>query len=287
MSYINDYNSLMIKPGNRIQNNYVRNSSEDIFKRNKFVNYDKIYNQFLTSPYPPMYYKRSSRYNDDLYKVKPFNEKENLVAKDNNNYQYTHPQDYNEIRLLDHNKINSYNTKINNEYNYLNNNKDLEEEIKKEPIYSRNKILDKSLINNSRNYHYNNYGNLTEYDDININNNLDYQISNNINDKNTLDVKNSFHKMNNINNLNNIDINNNRLSVSNDKIRETYNNKGYVSPIIAQIAKKNYLENNPYSAKEQNLGPSMLKINPILYPIDTYKFDFNRYIKGDFVNKYP
>ena len=287
MSYINDYNSLMIKPGNRIQNNYVRNSSEDIFKRNKFVNYDKIYNQFLTSPYPPMYYKRSARYNDDLYKIKSMNEKENLVDKDINNYQYTHPQDYNEIRLLNQNKINSYNTKINNEYNYLNNNKDLEEEIKKEPIYSRNKILDKSLINNSRNYHYNNYGNLTEYDDININNNLDYQISNNINDKNTLDVKNSFHKMNNINNLNNIDINNNRLSVSNDKIRETYNNKGYVSPIIAQIAKKNYLENNPYSAKEQNLGPSMLKINPILYPIDTYKFDFNRYIKGDFVNKYP
>ena len=288
MSYINNYNSITITPRNRIRHNYLRNSSEDILKRNNFINYDKIYNQFLTSPYPPMYYQRPVKEIENQYNLKQIKEKETLDDgsnnnNNNNNYQYNYPtEDYNELNLLNQNRINSYNTKNNDEYKYLNYNKTIEDE--KKSILSRNKILNKSLLNN-RNYHYNDYDR-TENDDINNNiNNINNQIlNNNIHDKNSYDLneKNLFHKKNN-------DINNNRLVLSYDNIknmRENNDNKGYVSPTIAQIAKKNYLGNNPYSDKEQNLGPSMLKSNPILYPIDTYKFDFNRYIKGEYVNKF-
>ena len=43
---------------------------------------------------------------------------------------------------------------------------------------------------------------------------------------------------------------------------------------------------NPYSDKNEYLGPSYLKNNPILYPISTYKFDFNRYINNYHVKKF-
>ena len=46
---------------------------------------------------------------------------------------------------------------------------------------------------------------------------------------------------------------------------------------------------NPYSDKNEYLGPSYLIKNPILNPISTYKFDFNRYIQNyqadNYINK--
>ena len=53
----------------------------------------------------------------------------------------------------------------------------------------------------------------------------------------------------------------------------------HISPVVERILKQNYLMNNPYSERVDNLGPSSLKNNIILYPISTYKFDFKRFIK--------
>ena len=44
--------------------------------------------------------------------------------------------------------------------------------------------------------------------------------------------------------------------------------------------------NNPYSEKRENLGPTRLINNPILYPISTYKYDFDRYLKDYHLNKF-
>ena len=132
MSYINNYNSITITPRNRIRHNYLRNSSEDILKRNNFINYYKIYNQFLTSPYPPMYYQRPVKEIENQYNLKQIKKKETLDDENNNNnYQYNYPtEDYNELNLLNQNRINSYNTKNNDEYKYLNYNKTIENEKK-------------------------------------------------------------------------------------------------------------------------------------------------------------
>ena len=153
------------------------------------------------------------------------------------------------------------------------------------PSFEEEKIKNIKSVGNE-NYHYKN----EEYINQNLNNRYDLS-----NHKNDIDMANSFdytnqkqilNKINKRDDLNIKDMDNNRLRLSYDNIRRSYNNKGYVSPIIAQIARKNYLGNNPYTDKEQNLGPTMLKNNPILFPIDTYKFDFNRYIKDDYLNKY-
>ena len=71
-----------------------------------------------------------------------------------------------------------------------------------------------------------------------------------------------------------------------DESSRSSKNKGYLSPVITSIAKHNYLSENPYSDKNVDLGPSNLRINPIVYPIDSYRFDFNRYIRGDYVKKF-
>ncbi len=76
--------------------------------------------------------------------------------------------------------------------------------------------------------------------------------------------------------------NNQNLEIINE---EDLEKNEYISAIITKIAKKNYLCQNPYTNKKEDLGPSMLQINPILYPIDSYKFDFDRYKKKDYVKK--
>ena len=283
MSRINEYKSI-INGNNDIQNNYIRNnSSEHIFKRNTFLNYDKLYNQFLTSHYPPIYYKRLNKnYNyQNKYDI-------NKLVNDENNYNYSQSQNYKNYELLNREGINSYNSKINKENYYLNNNPIKEEEIYKNQIQSPiKKILNSSSINPNENYNYN--------DNIDEKDNRNYQLTDNYineyeNKRNNKLQSNENelldNKINNENIYNTINYNNNRLDLSSDNIKKFYRRDGYVSPIIAQIAKKNYLGGNPYTDKEQNLGPTMLKNNPILYPIDTYKFDFNKYLKDGYSNQY-
>lgn len=280
MSYINEYRFINNQK-NQNQNNHIRNnSSEKVFKRTPFLNYDKIYNQFLTTPYPPMYYKRFNKNNEsqNQYNNNTINKeiRKQDIYEDEDNNQFINPQNYNNLEILNKNRINNYKTKN----NYLNNNLDFKEELREERRTPRNKILNPSLINSNINYHYNN-NIITE----NGENNRHYQLTNDSYNRYNNAIKNTdsnenelFNKRRNNNNFNIINTDNNRLGFSYDNIKEIKKNERYVSPIIAQIAKKNYLGDNPYTEKDQNLGNSMLKSNPILYPIDTYKFDFNRYI---------
>ena len=261
---------------------YIRyNSSEKIFKKNPYLNYDKIYNQFLTTPYPPMYYQRFIKNNENQYNIKIDKEinKKDIYDEDNN--QLIPPKNYNNFDILNQNRINSYNEKYNKRNNYLNKNPALEEELRRvERRTPRNKILNPSLMNSNINYHYNN-NIMTENGDINRGCQLTNDYNNRYNNtiENTESNENEFINRRRINNnFNTINKENNRLGFSYDSLKEIKRNERYVSPIIAKIAKKNYLGDNPYTEKQQNLGNSMLKSNPILYPIDTYKFDFNRYI---------
>ena len=45
------------------------------------------------------------------------------------------------------------------------------------------------------------------------------------------------------------------------------------SPIKDNIARVHYLSENPYSNKNDNLGNTELKHNPVVYPIDVYNYD--------------
>ena len=283
MSYINEYRFINNQQ-NQSQNNYIRNkSSERIIKRTSFINYDKIYNQFLTTPYPPMYYQRFNKNNENKYNNKINKEISKQNIYDENYNQFIPPQNYNNFDKLNQNKINSFNERYIKRNNYLNNNQALEEELRREERRTpRNKNLNPSLISSNLNYHYNN-NIMTENGD---DNNKRYKLENNSFNRHTNKIKNIesnedeliINRKNN-NNFNEINNDyNNKLGFSYDNVKEIQRNEGYVSPIIAQIAKKNYLVDNPYTEKDQNLGHSMLKSNPILYPIDTYKFDFNRYI---------
>ena len=297
MSYIND--KLRDNGRNNYQASYLRNNSEKNFLKRNIVNYDKIYNKFLTSPYPPMYYQRSTIDSDNYYNnnYKEFKESPVFINDNNNdkynnnsnnynnNYQYRQVQTTNDLNALDGERNIIRNNSFNKEYknklnenNYVNNNDDsfYENEMRRKQYAERNG--NEKMNNDNINYHYNNE--LTEDKNIIYNYNAKKPYESN-------EEKENFNKRyNDKRNFNMMDMDNNNLYKSYDNTNERKRNPGYISPIITKIAKKNFLLENPYTDKEQSLGPSMLRNNPILYPIDTYKFDFNRYIKGDFVNKF-
>ena len=53
-------------------------------------------------------------------------------------------------------------------------------------------------------------------------------------------------------------------------------NMQYQGAEVGQINPKNFVSNNPYSDKNYTLGNSNLQQNPIIHPINSYKFDYNR-----------
>jgi hypothetical protein len=317
MSYLRDNRR------NNYQDNYFRNNSEKKFSRRNFSNYDKIYNKFLISPYPPMYYQRSTIDLDNYYNI--YNNNNNNIYdkespefnnedsnrnnntnnnRNNNNYlQYRQIQTTNDLNSLERERRNnSYNTpeykNMNkNENNFIKDDSLFEDEIRRKQYSERNRNEEVKIIDNNNNYHYNKEQ--VSNDNVkmnNINKYDNYQLTEDVNNRYEYIMKkpNEPKEVNERNNNNNNNDNANFNSLDNNNLYQSYNNnvsvrkinRGYISPIITKIAKKNFLGENPYTDKEQNLGPSMLKNNPILYPIDTYKFDFNRYIKGDFVNKF-
>jgi hypothetical protein len=156
----------------------------------------------------------------------------------------------------------------------------MNEENKNKPIYENTKFqtIDDVIPTKRNNTSIPEYPNIPK-----INNNMSIERTIEYNIKNEKEYNDSFYTNNN-----------NKLYLSYDKKGKNYLNKSidyiendeYISPVIAKIAKHNYLMRNPYSDKNEYLGPSRLLNNPILYPISTYKFDFNRYIKNYHVNKF-
>ena len=286
MSFINKYNSINYDERNIYDKNNF--NEENIFRRHRFINYDKIYNRFLTNHYPPLYYKNSSIEVENINKNKKFEEANKIYEDENKNiYQKRKPDEYNEniYSLNEEKNYNNYNQKLKNDYfkNDFPFKEDKDQIIKdnlNESDKNKNEIYQYNRSYN--NYHYNNNkNNKNETTNQNIQNYNNYQITEsyyNKNNKNQYNYNQRYLRNNSFSNTRDLyksDINS--FSVFNESSRNT-NNKGYISPIITQIAKKNYLVDNPFTGKNQNLGPTTLNSNPIVYPINTYKIDLNRYM---------
>ena len=281
MSYINKYNSINYDERNIFDKNIF--NEENIFRRPRFINYDRIYNRFLTNHYPPLYYKNSSIEVDNLTKNKIFEEANKIYEdKDENLYEKRRPDEYENIYSL------------NKEKNYNNHNQDLKNDYFKNDFplkEDRNQKIKESPSENEQNKN-ENYQYNPSYNNYHYNNNESDKINQNIKNYNNYKITESHYNKNNENQYNNNQryLRNNSFSTYRDLNKEDINsfgafdessrntkNKGYISPIITQIAKKNYLGDNPFTGKNQNLGPTTLKSNPIVYPINTYKIDLNRY----------
>lgn len=293
IKYLNHYKNNPNKP-------YIHSSTDNIFLNKNVNNLHKIYNKFLVNPY----LVRNSRYQNAVndynqsqeYKYNKIfyynskNEKTNFSEENEDfikskkpvfnipsSYETDHktietiPQ--NEGSILPNIKKNQSNNdisiqkdeiifhpKIKNIISKEENKNIYQEEYKTKPIYYKNEQEFPQIKNN---FKYNTIERPIEY---NINHS-----------------KNNDNDIYHINNRNKLSLS---YDVKNRKNRRILEDNQYISPIIAKIAKHNYLIGNPYTSKEENLGPSMLKNNPILYPINTYKFDFDRYIRGIHVNKF-
>lgn len=264
-----NYKIIKIKHLNNYKNQYKHSSTDNILENKIGSTLHKIYNKFLVSPYLTRNNKyRNALYNinkaHDNYKNNNFQTKDEKQPKINNDLNNNILNNENEKKIhfaiLDKNKYNIndrsqiFNEETKNQYQ-----KENELELMKPKDKLDNVVLPK-IINNKANYSNNNI--IERPIEYNINYNKDF---------------NDIYYTNN----------NNRLSLSYDfKNKREIEGKKYISPIIAKIAKNNYLANNPYSDKNEYLGPSSLKNNPILYPISTYKFDFNRYLRNYYINKF-
>lgn len=283
MSYINKYNSINYDERNIFDKNNF--NEENIFRRPRFINYDRIYNRFLTNHYPPLYYKNYSIEFDNLTKNKNFEEAKKIYEdEDENIYEKRRPVEYENIYAL------------NEEKNYNNHSQVLKNDCFKNEFIlkdDKNQKIKEGPIENEQNKNENNYQYNRSYNNYHYNNNKNDTTNQNIKSYNNYKITESQYNKNNNNQYNynqrylrNNSFSNNRdlyhadvnsFGVFDESSRNT-NNKGYISPIITQIAKKNYLVDNPFTGKNQNLGPTTLQSNPIVYPINTYKIDLNRYM---------
>ena len=282
MSYINKYNSINYDERNIFDKNIF--NEENIFRRPRFINYDKIYNRFLTNHYPPLYYKNSSI--ENLTKNKNFEEAKKINEDEEENiYEKRRPNEYENIYSLNQEKnYNNHSQDLKNDYfkNEFHLKDDKNQKIKEGPSENEQNKNEKENYQYNRsynNYHYNN--NKSDTTNQNIKNYNNYKITEsqyNKNNNNLYNYNQRYLRNNSFSNNRDLyheDINSFGVF---DKSSRNTNNKGYISPIITQIAKKNYLVDNPFTGKNQNLGPTTLQSNPIVYPINTYKIDLNRYM---------
>ena len=286
---------IQIKNFNHFKNNsYKHSSTDNIFQNKRGDTLHKIYNKFLVNPY----LIRNSRYqlalnnninftqDDNNYKNN-YNNKSNQTSEESGKEIY---EEKNEMNQNMPNNFNNYNNIIenekNNDINFPNINNSKRENLIKSPKNIRKQILNEENKNLYKEDEYNNNP-IIKYENIKfpkINNNnykFNYKTIERPIEYNVI-FKNNNNDMYFSNNKNKLSLS---YDIKNKKNLKNIDNP-YISPIIAKIAKHNYLMRNPYSDKNEYLGPSYLKNNPILYPISTYKFDFNRYIKNYHVNKF-
>lgn len=295
----------------------VHRSTDNIFGEYRGYTLHTIYNNFLINPY----LIRNSKYHNALNNQNP---KTQILKHYNSNYLYNKNQKalsepisnnkkggYEEYSGLytnsdDNNKNMKYKMNENYNYNYnqpknlmlpkINNNNYLSNE---NYINIRKKIMNEEIKNKQL---YEN--NLKETNDINFslgNNLTKYQkIPRKYYNKSMIierpieyiiKTQNKFNDSFYTNNYDKLYLSydnkgrNNRYSNKSVDYAIDYNDE-YISPVVAKIAKHHYLMRNPYSDKKEYLGPTRLTNNPILYPISTYKYDYERYFKNYYVNKF-
>ena len=300
-----NYNEREIPNHREIKINYlnknikkkVHRSTDNIFGTYKGYTLHTIYNKFLVNPY----LIRNNRYkniiNENTERQKNRYSYNNSVGSVNDNLHlnvihneninkifsnYETKEYYNQPNNLKFSKMNFKLNNLNKEINIRK--KIITQEIKNNLLYENNNYQEIKETNVSKKRYFPEYPKIKKnnYKYNNINNiSIERPIEYNI--KTERDYSNSFYTNNN-----------DKLYLSYDKKpRNKYFNRSldniqeneYISPVIAKIAKHNYLMRNPYTDKKEYLGPSRLKNNPILYPVITYKFDFNRFIRDYHVNK--
>ena len=301
----------------------VHRSTDNIFGEYRGYTLHTIYNNFLINPYLVRNSKYHNALNDQNPKtqiLKHYNSKylhnknQNVLSEpiserkgggygeysrmDTNFDDYNESNDYMKYKRNENYKNYNYNynqptnsmfPKI-NANNYLNN---------KNYINIRKKMMNEEIKN--RQFYENN---LKEINDIN------FSLGNNISKYQTIPKKyysnsmiierpieyiiktqNTFNDSFYTNNYDKLYLSydhrgrNNRYSNKSVDYDIDYDNE-YISPVVAKIAKHHYLMRNPYSDKKEYLGPTRLRNNPILYPISTYKYDYERYLKNHYVNKF-
>ena len=274
---------IKIKHLNNFKNRpYKYSSTDNIFENENAESLHKIYNRFLVSPY----LIRKSRYQNALYNINFTEDRDKYRINNYYNNIKKKEEFFEDRKETNQNKKNEINEHLKYEDGqYINfpniKNKQNQNIINNQNF--KNKILNEENGNRYKEENKNNF----------INKNEDFEFPKVIN-------KNSYNEIQRPIEYNIIYKNNNNgmyYSNNNDKLSLSYDIKKsrnikkfdenqYISPIIAKIAKHNYLMRNPYSDKDEYLGPSNLKNNPILYPINTYKFDFSRYINKFHINKF-
>ena len=181
--------------------------------------------------------------------------------------------------LDDNNNYSTYNTNNNNMNN--NNNNNNEQNINSYDKFLRRNYSSQNISENNYNKLNNNNDNNTKINDIDM---LEYKkqlqlreaeligkYNNNYkNYKKELDqqrfkLNENFSQQNNISYLNTKDEN--------------------VPYYIKNHAKKDQIPTNPFNLRENDLGPSFLSDNPILYPTNSYKFDIRRLTPNSYYNK--
>ena len=291
---------------NKNKNRRLHRSTDNIFETYQGYTLHTIYNKFLVNPY----LVRNTRYQNALndteeksqtlrYRNRYFNNKNlNNISEPINNIRkddyYNNNNNNNNFSESD-NKLNYENKKYYAPTNSLifpqikNDNINNQNEMKHGKLI-RKKIIDeenKNAFINENNYHAisSQRSYIPKYPIINIKNKIAIERPIEYNIKKEKDFNDSFYTNNNNKLFLSYD-KNKRSKYLNKSMEYINNNNEYISPVIAKIAKHNYLMRNPYSDKDEYLGPSRLRNNPILYPISTYKFDFNRYIRDYHVNKF-
>ena len=288
MEYYNEQDSpnhkvIKIKYLNK-NKSYKNTSTDNIFRYCNLKSLHNMYNKFLVNPY----LIRNSRYknalnNADTTRINNrYQNMRNFIIPKEEIINEEKKESFN-IEPLNRNKstndlINLPNINNNKEDNIVNNNKNIRNELFNEAKLQRYKEeykinnLNNNMNKNKKNDHLefpaikkSNYNTIERPIEYNINHENDRNDLYYTNNKNKLSLSYDFNSQKSFNN------------VSGNK---------YISPIVTKLAKHNYLMRNPYSYKNDcYLGPTSLINNPILYPISTYKFDLNRYIRNYYVNK--
>ena len=181
------------------------------------------------------------------------------------------------LNYLDDNQINSTNN--NNNININNNNNNNEKNINSYDKYLR------------RNYSSQNFSD-------NINNNNNNNNNQKINNIDMIEYKKQLQqreaeligKYNN-----NYSKYKKELDEQRFKLNENFSHQNNISYLntkdenvpyyIKNHAKKDQIPTNPFNLRENDLGPSFLSDNPILYPSNTYKFDIRRLTPNSYYNK--
>jgi hypothetical protein len=310
--YNNDYN---INYNNNYNNNYnINNNNNDSIVNyhniNNNINNNNINNNInnnneINYEYKPVIPNNNNINNnfsipqldDNIYNNPMFNrfrpKTSTVTINQNQNYSI------NEINE----KIPSLNSRVTprnfvQKLNYLDDNQ----------INSTNNNNNNNNINNNIN---NNEKNINSYDKYLRRNYSSQNFSDNINNNNN--NNNNNQKINNIDMIeykkqlqqreaeligkynNNYSKYKKELDEQRFKLNENFSHQNNISYLntkdenvpyyIKNHAKKDQIPTNPFNLRENDLGPSFLSDNPILYPSNTYKFDIRRLTPNSYYNK--